>query len=158
MSFRSTIAAVLLLALIPGSLQAKPNASDWGNVRRLDIGSTIVVATKNGERYKGDLKHVDDNSMTLLVRYSDTARQAVEIQRDDVREVRKSKSRLLSAIVGAGIGLGVGIAIGAAYDGRHPYSDDPGLGKVIYGSTGMLIGTAAGGALPFKGKKIYVAP
>ena len=50
MSFRSTIAAVLLLALIPGSLQAKPSLSDWGNVQRLNIGSTIVVATRNGER------------------------------------------------------------------------------------------------------------
>ena len=158
MSSRLYIAAFLLVALAPISLQAKPAPSDWSNVQRLQIGTTIVVSTKNGEQYEGDLKYIDDDSMTLLVRYSPAARQAVELQRDDVREVRKKKSHVLSTILGGGIGLGVGIAIGASYDARHPYSDDPGLGKGVFGGLGLLTGSAVGRALPIKGKKIYVAP
>jgi len=52
----------------------------------------------------------------------------------------------------------VGFTIGAISDAQHPYSDDPGLGKTLFGGMGTLFGTLGGQALPLKGKKIYVAP
>ena len=123
---------------------------------KLSIGSKIAVSTKKGERFEGELKQVDNDTLTLLVRMSRSARQAVEIHRDDVSEVRKPKSRMLSTLLGAGIGLGIGIAIGAGVDARSS-GEDPGLGKVLFGSLGVLGGTTAGAALPLEGKKIYVA-
>ena len=151
------IASLLTIALLSCSVQGKTNPSDWGKVLKLSIGSKIAVSTKKGERFEGELKQVDKDTLTLLVRMSRSARQAIEIHRDDVSEVRKPKSRVLSTLLGAGIGLGVGIAIGAGVDARSS-GEDPGLGKMIFGSLGALGGTAVGTALPLKGKKIYVAP
>jgi small nuclear ribonucleoprotein (snRNP)-like protein len=151
------IASLLTVILISVSVQAKTSLSDWGKVQKLSLGSKIAVSTKKGERFEGELKYVDSDTLTLLVRMSRSARQAVEIRREDVSEVRKPKSRLLSTVLGAGIGLGVGIAVGAGVDARSS-GEDPGLGKLLFGFLGVLGGTTVGGALPMKGKKIYVAP
>jgi small nuclear ribonucleoprotein (snRNP)-like protein len=156
MSYR-IVASLLTIALICSSAQAKTNPSDWGNVQKLSIGSKITVSTKKGERYEGELRQVDNDTLTLLVRMSRSARQAVEIRRDDVSEVRKPKSRALSTLLGAGIGLGVGIGVGAGVDARSS-GEDPNLGKLIFGFLGVLAGTAVGSAFQLKGKKIYVAP
>jgi hypothetical protein len=155
---RNLIAALLIAALLPCSVQAKTNLSDWGNVQRLKIGAKIVVSTKRGDRFAGELKHVDTDSLVLLVRVRDVMRQAIDLRREDVAEVRKPKSRYLPLLLGAGIGVGVGVGIGAISDARHPYGDDPGLGKVLFGFLGGLMGVAGGGAIPMKGKKIYIAP
>jgi hypothetical protein len=155
---RNLIAALLIAALLPCSVQAKTNLSDWGNVQRLKIGAKIVVSTKRGDRFAGELKHVDTDSLVLLVRVRDVMRRAIDLRREDVAEVRKPKSRYLPLLLGAGIGVGVGVGIGAISDARHPYGDDPGLGKVLFGFLGGLMGVAGGGSIPMKGKKIYVAP
>jgi len=147
----------LTVALLCGSIQAKTNLSDWSNVRKLSIGSKIVIATRMGERFGGELKYVDDDSLILLVRMSPPVRQAVEIRREDVAEVRKPKSRALSTALGLGIGLGVGIGIGSIVDARSTSQEDPGLGKLIFGLLGASSGTAVGSAFQLKGKKIYVA-
>ena len=151
------IASLLAVFLVCGSVQAKPNLADWSNVLKLSVGSKVLVSTKKGEVFEGELRQVDNDMMTLLVRISQSSRQAIEIRREDVTQVRKPKNRLLSAVLGAGIGLGVGIAIGAGVDARSS-GEDPGLGKMIFGSLGALSGMAVGTALPLKGKKIYVAP
>jgi len=79
--------------------------------------------------------------VTLLVRISQSSRQQIEIRREDVTQVRRPKSRLLSAVLGAGIGLGVGIAIGAGVDARSS-GEDPGLGKLVFGMLGITSGMA----------------
>ena len=156
-STRSSVATLLLLCLMAGTAQAKPDLSDWANVKRLTIGTTLQVQTRKGERLVGDLKHVDDNQMVLLVRVSQSSRMAVELQKDQVTEVRRKKSRTLSIILGTAIGLGVGIGIGAVVDARSS-GEDPGLAQMYFGLLGGLSGAGVGGALPIKGKRIYLAP
>lgn len=155
---RIFIAAVLIASLLPVSVQAKPNLSEWSNVQKLSVGTDIVVSTMKGERYEGALKHVDADGLLILVRVSRASRQAFELRREDVSEIRKSKSRALGMLLGFGVGLGVGLGIGAISDARHPYGDDPGIGKAVFGTLGATSGLAVGGAIPLKGKKIYVAP
>ena len=157
-SGRCFIAAMLVAVFFFGSAQAKPNLSDWSSVQGLKLGSKLMVSTRKGERFEGELKHVDADSLLLLVRVSRSARQAIELRRDDVSEVRKPKSRVLTTALGMGIGLGVGLGIGAIYDSQHTGTDDPGLGKLVYGALGAGSGLAVGGFLRLKGKKIYVAP
>jgi small nuclear ribonucleoprotein (snRNP)-like protein len=157
-SCRIVIAALLMVALMPLTVLAKTDLSDWNNVQRLKVGSTVIVSTKKGERFLGDVRHVDNDSLILLVKVSSVARQAFELRREDVAEVRKRRSRALMTALGVAIGLGVGIGIGAISDARHPYSDDPGIGKALFGGLGALGGIGLGAALPLKGKKIYVAP
>ncbi len=77
---RNLIAALLIAALLPCSVQAKTDLSDWGNVQRLRIGSNIVVSTKRGDRFAGELKHVDNDSLVLLVRVRDVMRQAIDLR------------------------------------------------------------------------------
>ena len=157
MSYR-IIASLLTLVLVCGSVQAKSNLADWGNVQKLSVGSNLLVATKKGEVFTGDLRQVDADTVTLLVRMSHSSRQAIEIRREDVSEVRKPRSHALMTALGLGRGLGVGIGIGAVYDSQHPFSDDPGIGKALYGGLGALVGTVGGRAIPIKGKKVYVSP
>jgi hypothetical protein len=152
------IAIFLTLALIGGAVQAKTNPSQWSNVQKLSPGAKLIVATSKGQAFAGELKQVNNDTLTLLVRVSHSARQAVVIRREDVSEVRKMRSKGFMTALGAGVGLGAGIAIGAVYDSQHPFSDDPGIGKAIFGGMGALIGVLGGSLLPRKGKKIYVAP
>src|SRR5437588_10722710 len=57
---------LLLFALLPTSIQAKTNLCDWTNVRRIKTGPSIVVSTKMGDVYAGDLKEDGDGSLVLL--------------------------------------------------------------------------------------------
>jgi hypothetical protein len=137
---------------------AGSNLSDWNNVRILEVGTTIIVRTKAGERYEGDLKSVKVDSLSLMVNVSRLMRQVIEVRRDEVREVKTRLSRMASSAIGASIGLGVGIGIGAIVDLRDKYGEDPGLGKGIFGSLGLLAGSVAGRELPLFGKKVYQSP
>lgn len=154
---RILASALLVLCLVPCSAQAKPNPSDWANVKRLKIGTSLQVSTKKGESFVGVLKHVDDDLLVLLVPVSQSSRMAVELQRDQVTKVSKKKSRGLSMILGTAIGLGVGIGIGAIVDSRSS-GEDPGLGKLVFGMLGAASGTGVGGAFSIRGKTVYVAP
>jgi hypothetical protein len=158
---RTFFSAILIFAMLPSSLQAKTNLSDWNNVERLRIGANIIVSTRTGESFAGELKHVDDDSLILLVRMSDVIRKAVELRRDEIYDVRKLKSRSLPLVLGVGIGAGVGIGIGAVVDAKSISHEDPSLGKFIFGLLGGLGGAAVGGTFSNRrrnGKQIYVAP
>ena len=154
---RILVAALLLLCLVPLSAQARTDLSDWENVKRVSVGTGLQVSTKKGESFVGALKYADDHLLVLLVPVSRSSRMAVELQRDQVTEVRKKKSRGLSTILGTAIGLGVGIGIGAAVDAKSS-GEDPGKAQIIFGTLGGFGGGAVGRAFSIKGKKIYVAP
>jgi len=112
MSYR-IIATLLTVALVCGSVQARTDLGDWGNVMKLSVGSKIRVATRKGEVLEGELRQVDNAAVTLLVRISQSSRQQIEIRREDVTQVRRPSPACCLRCWGAGIGLGVGIAIGA---------------------------------------------
>jgi len=150
--------SAMLTVLLVSQLGLSKNLNDWNAVRILKSGSTIVVKTKRGEKYEGilDLTTVDSLSMAITVPH--VMRQVIDLRRDEIKEVRTRLSRTVTSAIGAGIGLGAGVGLGAIADSKDKYGEDPGLGKLILGFTGVLIGSLFGGAFGFPSKKVYEAP
>src|SRR5919202_929024 len=135
---------LLLLSLSATPTWAQSNLADWNNVRSLSPGSTIAVKTKTGKTYRGRLESVTDQSLSMDVRAGLFKRRVIDVNKDEVREVRQNGSRATGAIVGGLVGTGVGVGIGAIVDATHPGTDDPGLGKAVFGLLGGLFGSAIG--------------
>lgn len=155
---RRSVSALLAIFLLSEFALAKTNTNDWNNVRILEPGSTIVVKTKQGEKYEGTLDVATVNSLSVVVTVPRVMRRVIDLRRDEIKEVRTKLSRFASTAIGAGVGLGVGIGLGAIADSKDKYGEDPGLGKLTFGFTGVLLGSVLGGAFGFGGKKIYEAP
>ena len=154
---RKIFSTLLILCLLSQFAVAKNNLSDWNNVRILEIGTTILVKTKAGEKYEGDLKRTTADSLTIVIQPPYSTRQTLDLKKDEVKEIRTKLSRVTSTLVGTVVGTGAGIGIGAAVDSRDRYGEDLGLGKVVFGFLGLVFGTAIGTRLKFNGKKIYQA-
>jgi hypothetical protein len=137
---------------------AKTNLHDWNNVRILELGTTIVVKTKQGEKYEGTLDSADDDSLSIFVSVPRVMRQLIKLRKDEIREVRKKLSRVVSGAIGAGIGLGIGIGLGQIADSKDKYGEDPGLGKAVGGLLGVLFGAVIGAGTGFGTRKVYEAP
>lgn len=149
--------SLLTLCLLSQLALAKNNLSDWNNVRILEIGTAVVVKTRAGEKYQGDLKRTTADSMTIVLRSSSVTMQTLDLKKDEVKEVRTKLSRLTSTLIGTGVGTGIGIAIGAGFDAKDKYGEDPGLFKAVFGFLGLVFGTAVGTRLNFAGRKVYQA-
>lgn len=151
--------SVLLVILFFSQLTfARTNIHDWNNVRILELGSTIVVKTKQGERYEGTLDYAAIDSISIVVNVSRVMRQLIKVPKDEIKEVRAKLSRIASGAIGGGIGLGVGIGLGQIIDSKDKYGEDPGLGKMVMGFLGLMFGAAVGGGEGFGNKKVYEAP
>jgi hypothetical protein len=155
---RKSLAASLIVILSSCTALAQGGLFDWKNVEKLKAGTQVVVKTERGQEINGMVLAVTDDTLFVEVALPFGDWRRVGLSRAEIIEIRNKRSRGVQALIGAGIGLGVGIGVGAAYDARHPYSDDPGLGKLIFGILGTAIGLGAGSAFPTKGKKIYAAP
>jgi small nuclear ribonucleoprotein (snRNP)-like protein len=155
---RKLLSAFIALSLLSQVAFAKNNLSDWNNVRILDIGTTIVVKTKAGERYEGRLKKVEADSLAVVVEVSRAMRRVIDIRRDEVKQIRTKLSRTASVVVGTAVGVGVGITLGAIADSKDRYGEDPGLGKSVGALLGLLFGSIAGTGLSLSGRKVYEAP
>ena len=155
---KRSISALLVILLLSELGFARSNVHDWNNVRILDIGSTIVVRTKQGEKYEGKLDVATVSSLSIIVTVPRVMRQVIDIRKDEIKEVRTKLSRGASTAIGAGIGLGVGIGLGQIADSKDKYGEDPGLGKLVGGLVGILWGALGGAAIGFGSKKVYEAP
>ncbi len=158
-SLKTLTAIVLVLLLMPSALFAQKALNDWNNVVKMKSGTKIIVITKNGREYAGEKRVANDDMLFMAVNFEVQGQRTINLSRDEIAEVRKRKNRWLIPLVSTAVGLGVGIAIGATAD--HPYSDDPGLGKMVGGLMGGLIGAGAGGGIDrFRKntKAVYVAP
>jgi hypothetical protein len=158
-SLRSLTAIVLVLLLTPSMLFAQKSLADWSNVVKMKSGTKIVVITKNGREFAGEKRVANDDVLFVEANFEVQGQRTISLTRDEIAEVRKRKNRWLLPLVSTAVGIGVGIAIGSTAD--HPYSDDPGLGKMVGGLMGGLLGAAAGGAATRfrkQTKAVYVAP
>ena len=155
---RTTLSVLLLVLLFSSHTFAKTDIHDWNNVRVLQLGSTIVVKTKQGERYEGTLDYAGLDSISIVVNIPRVMRQVIRVPRDEVKEVRAKLSRIASGAIGAGIGLGVGLGLGQIIDSKDKYGEDPGLGKTVMGFFGVLFGAAIGHGVGFGKKKVYESP
>lgn len=157
-SCQRSFSVLLVILLFTQITFAKTDIHDWKNVRILELGSTIVVKTKMGERYEGTLDHAGLDSISIVVNVPRVMRQVIKVPRDDVKEVRAKLTRIASSAIGAGIGLGVGIGLGQIIDAKDKYGEDPGLGKAVMGFLGFIFGAALGPGIGFGKKKVYEAP
>lgn len=157
-SFQRPVSVLLVILLFAQITFAKTDIHDWRNVRILELGSTIVVKTKRGEKYEGTLDYAALDSITIVINVPRVMRQVVKLPRDDVKEVRAKLPRIASSVIGAGIGLGVGIGLGQIIDSKDKYGEDPGLGKTVMGFLGLTLGAALGHGIGFGRKKVYEAP
>jgi len=156
--FQRPLSALLVVLCLSQISLAKNNVHDWNNVRIIDIGSTIVVKTKQGEKYEGRLDFAAVDSLSIVVKVPRVMQQIIKLHRDEIKEVRTKISRNVSTALGAGIGLGIGIGLGQIADSKPGYNEDPGAGKLAGGIVGFFLGVAAGAAIGFGSKKIYEAP
>lgn len=151
--------SVLFVILLSAQVAlAKSDIHDWRNVRALELGSTIVVKTKQGEKYEGTLDYAAVDSISIVINVPRVIRQVIKLPRDDVKEVRAKLPRIASTLIGAGIGLGVGIGLGQIIDSKDKYGEDPGLGKAVMGFLGLTFGAALGHGIGFGKRKVYEAP
>jgi hypothetical protein len=169
------IAVYALLAIISffelrclangASNQSRPLAlnkvEDWKKVKR-KIGSPVVVATKSGQSFDGNLFDATDDSLKVRVQG-----QTHEVKKDDVAEVRVKKKGggKKAAWIGglAAAGFGIGAAIGKATnpdDESGLGSFGPWIGGAIGAAGGALTGAViAGGKAKVVGEEtIYRAP
>lgn len=153
-----SISALLIILFLSEIGFAKSDVHDWNNVRILEIGSTVVVKTKNGEKYEGKINFASLDSLSIVVKVPRVMQQVIKLRKDEIKEVRARLSRGVSTAIGAGIGLGVGIALGQIADSKDKYGEDPGLGKFVGGLVGVLWGSLGGMAIGFGSKKVYEAP
>ncbi len=151
------LSACLILCVLSSLVRAKGNLNDWNQVRILEIGASITVKTKQGEKYAGYVRKVAADSLELLAEFRRAPSQTITLQKDEVQEVRKRGSQVLSGITGGAIGAGVGLAIGLPIDRSQKSHEDRGLLTAIAVFFGALFGAAIGANNPFKGKKVYVA-
>ena len=150
--------SVLLVVLLSSDLaSARTDIHEWRNVRILEIGSTIVVKTKQGERYEGTLDYAALDSIAIVVNVPRVMRQVIKVPKDDVKEVRAKMSRIASGAIGGGIGLGIGLGLGQIIDSKDRYGEDPGLGKTVMGFLGLSFGALIGREVGFGKKKVYEA-
>lgn len=152
------LSVLLPILLFSEITLAKTNINDWNNVRIVEIGSTIIAKTKQGETYEGTLDFAAVDSLSIVVNVPHVMRRVIQLKRDEVQEVRTKLSRVVSGALGSGIGLGIGIGLGQIADSKDKYGEDPGLGKAVMGSLGLILGAAIGGGLGFGSKRIYEAP
>lgn len=158
-SLKTLTAIGLVLFLMPSTLFAQKSLADWNNVVKLKSGTKIVVITRNGREIAGEKRVANDDMLFMETNFAVQGPRTINFSRDEIAEVSKRKNRWLFPLVSTAIGIGVGIAIGSTAD--HPYSDDPGLGKLVGGVMGGLIGSTAGGAATRfrkQTKVVYVAP
>lgn len=156
-NFHRSFSVLLAVLFLSQHAFAKTDIHDWRNVRVLQLGSPIVVKTKQGERYEGTLDYAGLDSISIVVNIPRAMRQVINVPRDDVKEVRAKMSRITTSLIGAGIGLGVGIGLGQIIDSKDKYGEDPGLGKTVMGFLGLVFGAALGRDLGFGKRKVYEA-
>lgn len=140
---RPFIAIVMVASLLFSavSVAAQGQTNDWSRVAALSSGSKLSVKLKNGKTINGTLSSVSDSTLSL------TAKNAVDIKREDVRtvhEVVKKGSATKAALIGTGVGAGAGAAVGAISDS----SNDDGFESLDSAATAGLAVVGAGvGAL-----------
>jgi hypothetical protein len=153
---RLFIAVAVFLLSAPSVLLAQQPSKDWSTIESTKLGTDIIVLTKNGREFEGAKRQSTNDTLFMETRFPVQGMRTISLSRDEIGEVKKKKSRWILSLVGSAIGAGVGLAIGQHYD--RPGTDDPGLGKLLFGPMGAGIGFLVGSRIPRSPKTIYSAP
>lgn len=102
--YKTIIVGMLMLALMcsPAAAQqsAGNNQSSWNNLHKLKSGARIYVETKQGAEHEGDFRGITDDAL-VLTDVEGAPRDVFEIARDEVRVVRKQRSKFVRELIGA---------------------------------------------------------
>lgn len=155
----------LLCSPVAAQQSAGNNRSNWNNLHKLKSGARIYVETRQGAEYEGDFRGITDDAL-VLTDVVGAPSDVFEVARDEVRVVRKQRSKFvrgfIGATAGAAIGIAVGAGIGAALEARSPSNEDKGLASGLLGMSGGIAGSSAGARIADrklkKGARVYVAP
>jgi len=155
---RNLCSLIIVLMLVSGPAFGQKATSSWSNVEGLKNGTRMVVTTKNGREFVGVKRQATDDTLFMETNFAVQGNRTISLAKDEIAEVSKTKSKWIYPLIGVGVGLAAGVAIGSTAD--HPYSDDPGLGKLVGGVLGGGGGLLAGSMFSRKPaiKTIYIAP
>lgn len=155
---KSLVVLIIVALLCPTAVLAKGSSSDWGKVQRLKRASKIIVQTKHGLEYTGELRSVTADSL-FLTTFAGVGGQLIEVRRDDIQEIRTKRfSSIAANALGLAIGISAGAAVGGIIDARSQSREDPHLTTLLFGFLGSLGGLPIGRGLSKTTKTIYVAP
>lgn len=141
--YKTLVVGMLIFALLCSPAAAQQSAgnsrSNWNNLHKLRSGARIYVETKQGAEYEGDFRGTTDDAL-VLTDVVNAPSDVFEVARDEVRIVRKQRSKFvrgfIGATAGAAIGIGTGVAIGAVLEARSPSDEDKGLASGLFGTLG----------------------
>lgn len=153
--FSAGLAAVILTVSMPWA--AAQSLHDWGAVQSVPVNDQLIVKQKDGKTITGDMIEATATNLSI-----DRNGKAVNIARDNIREIHRSKGKSQKAkwaAIGAGAGAGVGAGIAAAQYSQC--SSDCGIYFVADMGIGAGLGALAGfaiGASRRSRELIYTAP
>jgi hypothetical protein len=155
---RKLCSLMIVLMLSAVTTFAQNASSSWDAVQGLKKGTKIIVITRNGREYVGAKRQSTDDTLFMEAKFAVQGNRTISLSKDEIAQVSKTKSKWFYQLIGLGVGIAVGVAIGNTAD--HPYSDDPGLGKLLGGVMGGGAGALTGSIFSRKPatKVIYVAP
>ena len=147
-----TLSILLCVLAVSSTSPVHGQQGSWENLNTLKPGQGIQVREMKSGKVTGTFVNVTDAAISVQV---GTGPQTV--QKEDVRSVKrmKSKHRLRNTLILAGVGAGIGAGIGAAAHHSCPSSQTfcfdiggrslpAGIGAVA----GFLGGAAIGAVLP----------
>jgi hypothetical protein len=147
----SFLGLFLILTLLTPSILAQVVKDEWSPVREIKQGTTLVVKTKPGEKHRGRLRAVTDDSLVLLD--PTNRRPDVTLRRDEIAEIKMKSfgyTATMAALIGGfglaggyGIGYGIGEAKNSQFEPEKPMAAfGGGVGAVIgaiIGSRGQVV-------------------
>ncbi len=158
----------LLLCFVSSFTFAKGVPDDWGKVKQLKSGTSVVLITKQGAEFEGEVHLVTDDEIAVAV--DDESWRLARVKRVEVSEIRKQRSQfsrqakggLLGGAIGVGIGAGIG-GVAEAKTNANGFNDEPGAALFLFSFLGAIVGAVVGvqkGPKVFsaKGQMIYLAP
>jgi hypothetical protein len=140
---------LLLICILGVSLAARAQSKrgNWENLSTLRAGDAVQVRELNKTKITGAFLNFTDAAIAVQAETG-----SLNIQRQDVRSVKrmKNKHRLRNALILAGVGAGVGAGIGAAT--HHPCPASQSLcfdigGRSLPAGIGAVAGFLGGGTV-----------
>jgi hypothetical protein len=156
----SPLALILALLLFCDPTFAQTNSSDWTGLQSLPADCAVVVKTRAGAKYHGELVSVSPDALAIDSDEKASPGRAIrrrEFKREEIKEVRLL-APTTSIIAGAAIGAGAGAGIGVGLDATAKSHEYRGLIAGVLALLGAGIGAAIAHHNPFiKGRVVYRA-
>ena len=143
MQNRTSITALVLVALTGPSMLAGVVPGRWEKVDALRKGTLITVLLESGDRLEGEFRGSDSAALFL-----DVDGKQIPIPRSGVQKVVRSTPEKDSpwngAAIGSAVGLGAGIATGLAWAAAQSEEGEQGVGILVFAPIGAGIGLLTG--------------